>query len=409
VLLYAIDMSEQLKSKQHEKDENGLEIGHFQRLRNMSLKIGVTAVLVVVTYAVGKGLIEGYNDKFKSLFHTTDENSVSIATLPQAKVPEITKIKTPEKPKAKVPEYIPDCYSKDEMNELVKTDIADLPPIDDTEINLELNPERTQLGIVPREMPNYADKVAGSTVMIYTNDGKYQSYGTGFVTTGDNGEVVVVTAGHVVIGEKTDKIKVIDSDGKVFDVINGCKIYGGVNDKGQYIPVKYYTKYGSNNYDVAALIVKKPGELPPPLSLSHRDLKKRDLVFATNYEIKTDGSTPKMDEMSRLYMIVGGFGLGFVDMLDGLIAENVVTDFSDRNLPGGSGGPAFNSDGDVVGVANSTEERGHYLNKTELLQQYNAVISSQVDQLIKPVYTFYSTAQVINEALVSPVLRNQSN
>ena len=405
-------MTEQLRSRQDEKDKDGLEISHFERFRSISIKVGATAVLVAVVFVVAEGLVKGY-DKIKPLFTTTDEKSVSIATLPQVTVSEIPKTKTPEKPKLNRSDYIPDCYSTDEMNELVKTDIATIQSINNTEIYLKVNAKHTQLDVVPTELPDYADKVARSTVRIAINNGGHKSYGTGFATTDNNGETVVVTAGHAVIGNKIDMVKVVAPDGKVFDVTDGCKIYGHTDDNGQYIPVKIYQEFGGNNFDVAVLRVEDSEKLPAPLSISDRGLNKGELVYVNNYQIKTDGSLPAMNEMSKFYMIVGKpeLGFGFVVMLDGLMAENVVskTKFSDRNLPGASGGPAFNSDGAVIGVTYSTEERWHYLNKTDLLQQYNAIISSQDDKLVKPVDTIFSSRQIIKEAIGSPVLYSQPN
>ncbi len=405
-------MTEQLGPKQKEiKNSNTLDIGHFERFRNVYLMLG-EIVLYVVIFAVADGAVKEYF-KIKSLSNAVNENSVSIATLPQATLTENPKTKTPEVLQLKGSDYIPDCYNPDGINELVQIDVATSSPIDNKEINLKVNAKHTQLDVVPTESPAYAEKVASSIVRIAIYNGEHKSYGTGFVAMDNNGGKVVVTAGHAVIGNMIDTIKVISFDDKVFDVVSGCKIYGHIDDKGQYIPVKLYEEFGGNNFDVAVLRLKDSDKLSAPLPISTRVLNKGELVYAINHQITTDGSIPAMNKMSKFYMIVGepSLGFGFVVMLDGLKAENVVfrTKFSDRNLPGASGGPAFDSDGAVVGITYSTEERWHYLNKTDLLQQYNTNISSQDDKLIKPVDTVFSSGQIIKEAIYSPVLYNQSN
>ena len=410
MLLYVIDMTEQLRPKQEEKDnKNGLEISHFERFRNIYSKLGIL-VFSVIVFVVADGVIKEYI-KINPLSHADNEKSVSIATLQQTVAPEASINKTLEKPKVDVPEYIPNCYSTDEMNELINKDIAASPSIDNTKINLKVNTERTQLDIVPTKIPDYAEDVARSTVRVFTDDGVHKSSGTGFVTTDKTGEEVVVTAAHAVIENKTETIKVVDFNDKMFDIVGGCTIYGHINKNGQYIPVESYQKSGGDNFDVAVLKVKESDKLPAPLSVLTSNLNRGEWVYVNNYQIKTDGTIPSTNEASKFYMVVGQPGLGFVEMLDGLTAENVIskTKYSDRNLPGASGGPAFNINGYVAGIAYSTESRWHYLYKTDLLKQYNATISSKDDQLIKPVFTFYSNSQIINEALVSPVLQNQSN
>ena len=219
VLLYVIDMNEQLKSKQEEDSKDGLEISHFDHIRSICIKLGLEAVLVVVIFGVGVGLIKGFN-KIKPFFTTTDEKSVSIATLPQATMPEIPKTKTPEKPKADGPEYIPPCYTDEEYNKFIESDVANLPPKDDTEIVLKLNSKSGQLENIPVGKPGYAKYVVKSIVRVVTDNGSTRTLGSGFVAEANNfvaeannHEKVVVSVAHAVTGD-INKIHVETIDGE---------------------------------------------------------------------------------------------------------------------------------------------------------------------------------------------------
>ncbi len=413
VLLYVIDMNEQLKSKQEEDSKDGLEISHFDHIRSICIKLGLEAVLVVVIFGVGVGLIKGFN-KIKPFFTTTDEKSVSIATLPQATMPEIPKTKTPEKPKADGPEYIPPCYTDEEYNKFIESDVANLPPKDDTEIVLKLNSKSGQLENIPVGKPGYAKYVVKSIVRVVTDNGSTRTLGSGFVAEANNfvaeannHEKVVVSVAHAVTGD-INKIHVETIDGESLKVTGGCRIYGSF-DNSQYknIPLGDSPDV-FEPFDVSVLKVDNPDALPAPLTLSTTQPEKGEALYSMNNQVKTNGDHTNVNEVSGFGMLFGRNIIGYNEMIDGLTTYKH-NKFSDHTEAGGSGGPTFKSDGKVVGVTIGSEQSGLYLDKEALKDSYNMDISQSALEQIKPVLSTYTDIITIQRAITSPVLNNQSN
>ncbi|MFZ2125606.1 MAG: serine protease [Candidatus Saccharimonadales bacterium] len=306
----------------------------------------------------------------------------------------------------KEPEPLPYCYTEDEFNEMHKNDDIALDLDDKKTIELKLSPENNQLDSIPNDEPVYAKIAKGSTVKVDTSDGS----GTGFVIEDKRHNKVVATAAHVVLGDKND-IRVITADNKKLKVDAGCIIHEDSKNDTE-VKIRYNHVASDENdlkvepFDIAILKVEKSEELPSPLPLANTVVIRGDTLYVNNYQVKENGRDAKINEPSSFYMIAGDMEVGNIETIDGLeVRDSVSGDYArDRTMAGGSGGPAFNVRGEVVGLAYGAEDLNLYMNVEDIKSRDNIIMNERDNLLVKPSHSVYSDVNMIKQALESPTL-----
>ncbi|HSW65753.1 MAG TPA: trypsin-like peptidase domain-containing protein [Bacillota bacterium] len=237
-------------------------------------------------------------------------------------------------------------------------------------LGLTVNPDGN--GNLTGSNPPTADlqaRVKQATVRIrYNLNNNTHEEGSGVIIDGQ-----VVTAAHVVYGQKLANMQVIDSTGATHAVTNGCDVYQ-VNGKRATLDVKSTKAQPGVIDDVAILSVD--GSLPGGLSLVNEQPQRgTSLVGAgTPTPQRTNGLTfntsvqaANRDDSSQATIVLGGFG------------QSV-------NSGGRSGGPIVTDAGDVAGIIDTAGTMDQVLLGTG----YNVFTNSE-----HLAYTHYTPAYLI--------------
>lgn len=204
-------------------------------------------------------------------------------------------------------------------------------------IHLRATPE----GIVgdPRNLPASVDKyLATATVEVESYQGQFISQGSGFITRDAKGEEVVVTAAHVYDGVPLENISVTNDSGFRVGVDGGCYMFENL---GRFEP---FDQNHLSDFDIAVLKLNQSiGS--SILWLSQVEPRRGQWVYFKNYQEDAPIKSP-----ATYAGIVTHNDESHLDLqvLTGLQY------WRDKNYalrPGGSGGPAVNKLGQVVGMS----------------------------------------------------------
>lgn len=172
-------------------------------------------------------------------------------------------------------------------------------------------------------------KLAGAVVKITRIDGRS---GSGFITTGRDGERVIVTAAHVVPGGLLDGITIIDSAHNSTTATSGCYIAAGSEHRGDLPP--------NNKVDIA--IIRPRQKIGRSVLTFAPDPQRGERVTFYNFQQNRSPDNPAK---------YCGLALGLqTSWMDGTVLTGIdgIGSLIEANA---SGGAIVNEKGDVVSMS----------------------------------------------------------